>query len=137
MSKQLWDLREFAPFVFVVVALMCFLAAQRLPEAPAVELREARHLMDKGALVIDVRPSSASTRAHIPGARLVSLDSLQMNVSQLDAERGRSILVYCHDGGRSGPRAVAVLRAAGFSGAVNLAGGIEGWRAAGLPTIPA
>ena len=54
---------------------------------------------------------------------------------ELEFRRGEEIYVGCRSGNRS-EAAVAVLRAAGFARAVNVTGGIQAWRAAGLPLVP-
>jgi rhodanese-related sulfurtransferase len=43
------------------------------------------------------------------------------------------VVIYCGDGSTSGPEATAMLNKAGFTRAVNLNPGFEGWRAAGMP----
>ena len=54
---------------------------------------------------------------------------------ELEFRRGEEIYVGCRSGNRS-EAAVAVLRGAGFARAVNVTGGIQAWRAAGLPLVP-
>ena len=95
---------------------------------------EARMLIDAGAMVIDVREPGVSANSHIPGARRIPLEALSASLPQLAADRDRTIVVYCSSGAGRGPRATALLNKAGFSKAVNMATGFEGWRAAGLPT---
>ena len=55
--------------------------------------------------------------------------------TRLEFRRGEEIYVGCRSGNRSAS-AVAVLRGAGFARAVNVTGGINAWRAAGLPLVP-
>jgi rhodanese-related sulfurtransferase len=95
---------------------------------------EARMLIDAGAMVIDVREPGAAANSHIPGARRIPLEALSASLPQLAADRDRTIVVYCNGGTGRGPRATALLNKAGFSKAVNMESGFEGWRAAGLPT---
>ena len=54
---------------------------------------------------------------------------------ELEFRRGEEIYVGCRSGNRSA-EAVAVLRGAGFARAVNVTGGIQAWRAEGLPLVP-
>ena len=54
---------------------------------------------------------------------------------ELEFRRGEEIYVGCRSGNRS-EAAVAVLRGAGYARAVNVTGGIQAWRAAGLPLVP-
>ena len=54
---------------------------------------------------------------------------------ELEFRRGEEIYVGCRSGNRSA-EAVAVLRGAGYARAINVSGGIQAWRAAGLPLVP-
>jgi rhodanese-related sulfurtransferase len=99
-------------------------------KAPGVSLQEAISLIEEGALVIDVRDGP---KTHIPGALLIPLEVLNAHLSKLEAAKARSIVVYCGDGSTRGPQAAHILTQAGFAHVVNLAPGIEGWRAAGMP----
>ena len=54
---------------------------------------------------------------------------------ELEFRRGEEIYVGCRSGNRSA-EAVAVLRGAGYARAVNVTGGIQAWRALGLPLVP-
>jgi rhodanese-related sulfurtransferase len=89
-------------------------------------------LIEAGALVIDVRDSP---KTHLPNALLIPLETLAAHLPKLEAAKAKSIVVYCGNGTTLGPRAVHVLKQAGFAHAVNLAPGIEGWRAANLPVV--
>lgn len=116
--------------------VVCFAVTMhsRGPQVMQASVDKARMLIDSGAMVIDVREPSASGNSHIPGARRIPLESLSATLPQLAADRDRTIVVYCNGGAGRGPRATALLNKAGFSKAVNLESGFEGWRAAGLPT---
>jgi len=111
-----------------------------LPGEPPVEVRsvsveDARMLIAGGALVVDVRIPDQAIREHVPGARLIPLESLADDLPRMGAAaRERTVVVYCGTGRGRGEEATALLQKAGFSKAVNLETGFEGWRAAGLPT---
>lgn len=86
--------------------------------------------LDRGECVlIDVREAGEHARENIAGAKLVPLSSF--DPAQLPATGGKRLVVHCLSGGRSA-RAHAKLAEAGIE-AVNLTGGIEAWKAAGLP----
>jgi len=95
---------------------------------------EAKKMIDAGALVIDVRDRSVSAAAHLPNALLIPSEVLAARIAKVEADVTRPMVVYCGDGSRLGPDATATLNQAGYKNAVNLKGGIEGWRSAGLPT---
>lgn len=81
-----------------------------------------------GAYVIDVRQPDEYVAGHIPGARLVPLNSLAGAFA--DLPEGRALYIVCASGARS-LQATLALRRAGAE-AYSLAGGTMGWIAAGL-----
>jgi rhodanese-related sulfurtransferase len=86
--------------------------------------------LDRGECVlIDVREAGEHARENIAGARLVPLSSF--DPAKLPATGGKRLVVHCLSGSRSA-RAQVQLAAAGIE-AVALTGGIEAWKAAGLP----
>ena len=101
-----------------------------------VSLAEAKSLIDSGALVVDVRDQGKYDFRHIPGAVLVPVDTLRVSIpASVGADRTRNIVVYCNEGVAHGPEAAHLLNEAGFSKAVNLRSGIEGWAHAGFPIL--
>lgn len=101
-----------------------------------VSLAEAKSLIDFGALVIDVRDEEKYNFRHIPGAILVPVDRLRVSIpASVGADKTRNIVVYCNEGIAHGPEATHLLNEAGFSKAVNLRSGIEGWANAGFPVL--
>ena len=125
------DLRQIFGFVLVIATLIAF---NRGPSVNSVSVGEAKALMDAGALVIDVREPGTAAKAHVPGAKLIPLEALEANLPKLETFREQAVVVYCGGGAGRGPKATALLNQAGFSRAVNLDAGFEGWRKAGLPT---
>ncbi|MEZ5144270.1 MAG: rhodanese-like domain-containing protein [Acidimicrobiales bacterium] len=101
------------------------------PRTVAVGATEARDLQRDGAVLLDVREQHEWDSGHVPKARHVPLGQLYGSIDDLPADR--TIVVMCRSGNRSG-RATKVLAKAGYD-AVNLAGGIQAWRAAGLPVV--
>ena len=77
--------------------------------------------------LVDVREPSEHAQAHIDGAILIPLGTLQDNLDKLPADQ--PVVVHCKSGGRSA-RAVAMLKAEGFD-AHNLVGGIIAWADSG------
>ena len=97
---------------------------------PEVGPAQARRLIDRGALVVDVREPDEFQAGHIAGAQLIPLGQLPQRLEVLP--RDRAIVVACRSGRRSG-EAVQLLLQHGFAEASNLAGGMLAWRAADLP----
>jgi molybdopterin/thiamine biosynthesis adenylyltransferase/rhodanese-related sulfurtransferase len=83
--------------------------------------------------VLDVREPWEYSTARIAGATLIPLGELAQRVDEVP--RDVDIVVYCHHGMRSA-RAVATLRHAGWSRAINLTGGIDRWSIDADPTVP-
>ena len=97
-----------------------------------VEVAVAKAMVDAGALVIDVRQKDRYKYRHLMGAMLLPLATLRLGVpASLAYAKAMPILVYCSDGLTVGPEGTELLNKAGYAGAVNLKGGIEGWVAAG------
>ena len=94
----------------------------------------ARELIDSGrAILIDVREPSENRAERIAGSLLVPLS--RFDPAAIPSEPGKSVIFHCRTGRRSRSAAQKVL-ASGRSGQVaNLSGGIDAWKAAGLPTI--
>ena len=108
--------------------------SRRTFDVPEVDVGEAKKLFDAGARIIDVRKMDRFDYRHIVGALPVPLAVLQAAIPiALASAKQTAILVYCGDGLSIGPEGTHILRSAGYTGAVNLKGGIEGWSAAGFP----
>jgi rhodanese-related sulfurtransferase len=87
--------------------------------------------MDAGtAILIDIREPDEYAREHIVGARLVPLSGFDAH--DLDNEHGRTVVFHCKSGNRTAAHASRIL-ARGFAEARMLAGGLDAWKAAGLP----
>ena len=85
------------------------------------------------ALIIDVRTSAEFGKGHIRGARNMPISTLKDKVDSLSQNKDTAILAYCNSGASSGS-ACRVLSRAGFSNVHNIAGGINAWLEAKLPT---
>jgi len=85
---------------------------------------------DGGALLVDVREPWEHEQIRIPGAVLIPLGEMPHRLAEIPEDR--EVYVHCRLGGRSG-RAVEYLREHGRSRAINVAGGIDAWKEAGLP----
>ena len=121
--------------VACVIALSALTTRQPTPVAGVREVsaQEAQALMAVGAVVIDVRDKAVSDRAHLPGALLIPAEVLEARMEQMQLAKAADIVVYCGDGSTAGPRATTTLNRAGYSKAVNLKSGFQGWAAAGMP----
>ncbi|HKA46073.1 MAG TPA: MBL fold metallo-hydrolase [Burkholderiales bacterium] len=88
----------------------------------------------QGPLILDVRePSEFSGElGHIPGSMLIPLRELSSRTQELDAYRGRQIIVVCRSGVRS-TTAAAMLYGLGYERVYNLKDGMVEWNDRKLP----
>jgi rhodanese-related sulfurtransferase len=101
----------------------------------SISPRELHLLLLEGSApeILDVRTPVEYAAEHIPGARLVPLDEL--DVSAFLKQRGPSnkpLYVLCQSGGRAG-RAIGMFRRAGFDSCMLVDGGMQAWIDGGLP----
>ena len=101
-----------------------------------VSIGEAKALIDAGAIVIDVRSGDAYDHRHLPGALYILVEKLESSIpASIAGAKDKPVVVYCSEGTNRGPIGTAVLNKSGFTQAVNLTGGIQGWAAAKQPII--
>lgn len=101
---------------------------------------EAAEAVESGALIIDTRCAEARRASGvIPGSVHVPLSVLYWRFDHTSghadeslADRDRQFILVCADG-YSSSLAAATLCDLGFSRATDLAGGFNGWLAAGMP----
>lgn len=91
---------------------------------------DARALIARGALLVDVREADEHARTRLPGARNMPLSRLV----PIDPGTAPAIIYHCRSGARTAAHARR-LDAASPCPAYVLEGGLEGWRKAGLPVI--
>jgi rhodanese-related sulfurtransferase len=141
-DRVLLDRRNFLVALTGGAALLLFAASRNNNKVaapsfhvPEVSVAEAKKLLDTGAAIaIDVRHAEDYAYRHLAHALLVPLEQLQVAVpASLASVKSGTLVVYCNRSLAHGPEATRLLLAAGFSHAVNLASGIEGWAEAGMP----
>jgi len=102
------------------------------PAAKKVSPAEAyrKHAAEQGgALIVDVRQPAEWGSGTIPGAARVPLTHLGSYMDELP--RDRQLLTICASNHRS-PLAARRLKKAGFD-VLDVSGGMQAWREAGLP----
>jgi len=82
-----------------------------------------------GAWLLDVRENNEWAAGYAPGARHIPLGELGARGAEIPQDR--TVYVICRSGVRSG-RAAQALSASGWD-AINVAGGMQDWAAAGRP----
>jgi rhodanese-related sulfurtransferase len=92
-----------------------------------------RAWLEKGeAALIDVREPDEHARERIAGARLAPLS--RFDPASLVAKPGQTLVFHCNTGNRTAQAADLLLSGAGGE-AYQLAGGLQGWKRAGLPVV--
>lgn len=130
-----------ANHVWLVSGLIAALAAVMFYElrlrgqgTTHVTAADAVRLINKGALVIDVRKPDEFEKGHIVNARNIPLERVAQGDDAIKKQKNKILLAVCADGASSG-RAAGHLRKAGYENAFSLKGGIAGWRADNLPLV--
>jgi rhodanese-related sulfurtransferase len=129
--QQEWLLASI--FVGLLVALLLLTWRERAIGASRVDPQQATHLINKEqGLVVDLRDNAAFLQGHIAGAKNIPHTRLAQSEQELAKYKEKPLILVCEMGRQSGPSGMA-LRKLGFTRVYMLAGGIQAWRAAGLP----
>lgn len=89
-------------------------------------------LNDPATQVLDVRREVEWQTAHVQGVRQYALDAFKAKLPALD--RNQPVVIMCKSGYRS-TVACSLLQRAGFENVINVKGGIDAWKNAGLPVV--
>ena len=98
-----------------------------------VSSADALRIINKGAMIVDVRAAAAFGSGDIVHARDLGLDALASGRPPLK-RKTRVLLTVCENG-VSSSRAANALRKAGFESVYSLKGGLQQWRAENLPLV--
>jgi rhodanese-related sulfurtransferase len=101
--------------------------ASALTPAGAVQL-----INREKAVVVDVSEEAEFATGHVVGAKNVPFGQLDAKLSNAVKNKGVPLLLVCPTGARAN-RAVAAAKKLGYEKAQAVAGGMKGWRDAGLP----
>lgn len=97
-----------------------------LPEPGSIDGRQARHLVEHGAVLVDVRSTAEYRRGHIEGAINIPVHLLSAHYGELVA-LDAPVIVYDWSGNRS-RSAIQVLQKRGMEQVFDL-GAMENWNA--------
>lgn len=95
----------------------------------SINARQARKMIDEGAILVDIRDADEHARERIAEALHIPLSKLCDNKLET---AGKPLIYHCKSGNRTRMNAELLIRAGG-PGVHVLEGGIEGWKAAGHP----
>jgi rhodanese-related sulfurtransferase len=106
--------------------------AKKDPREPftRIEVSEADEMMKDGAAVIDVREPHEYSAGHVPGAKLIPVNTVYAKREELP--RDKDLIFVCAVGQRSA-LACEMAAAAGLTRLYNLEGGTDAWIKSGMP----
>lgn len=108
------------------------LLGRRFSSMKDVGTHGATQLINRDALVLDVREAKELADGKLPSAVHIPLSELDKRVGEIAKNTARPVVAYCARGQRS-RAAGAPLHKAGFKDVYHLTGGLAAWRGAGLP----
>ncbi|MGH8289250.1 MAG: rhodanese-like domain-containing protein [Steroidobacteraceae bacterium] len=121
-----------AATVVVLVLLIVFEIRARAETFAAVSPQDAIRLMNRGAVVIDLRPVEQYATGHLAGARRIDGEQILKAGEMLKKYKQRPLIIY-DESGSLGGSAARQLKTLGFTQAFNLRGGLAAWRSDNLP----
>jgi len=106
------------------------LSLESIPQIAATDFADLLNAEPDRIAVLDVRETSELEAGAIESSVHIPLAKLKARTAELNSEK--LIVVLCRSGYRSSI-ATSILRHAGISDIANLLGGLDAWKAAGLP----
>ncbi len=112
--------------------------AQDAAAGSTISVTELRDWLDsdKPVHLVDVREPAEWEIVRIPGAVLIPKGDILSGQALAELPQDKQIVLYCKSGIRSA-EALAAVKAAGFSDAVHVAGGVAAWVRQIDPSLPA
>ncbi len=121
-----------AATVVVLVVVMVYEYRARAESFAALAPQDVIRLMNRGAVVIDLRPAEQYAAGHLAGARRMDGEQILKASDTLKKYKQKALIVY-DEAGSLGGSAARQLKAQGFEQAFNMRGGLAAWRADNLP----
>jgi rhodanese-related sulfurtransferase len=118
-------------FLLLANSIIFSCKSQQYPELGPQEFSKA--VADSNAILLDVRTPEEYQTGHLKNARLIDFyeDNFYSQIATLD--KSKTVYLYCRSGSRSGQAQEKMLKELGFKKVINLKGGIQDWKNAGLP----
>ncbi|MGB9428422.1 MAG: rhodanese-like domain-containing protein [Gammaproteobacteria bacterium] len=114
----------------VIVIILLFIGDEllrRMRKFREVVPAEGVLLINRGAAVLDIRPSKDFGAGHVIGARNIPAAELDARVAELDKFKEQPLLVCC-DAGQASQKAAGTLIQHGFKAVHTIKGGIKAWQ---------
>jgi sulfur-carrier protein adenylyltransferase/sulfurtransferase len=112
--------------------------AQKAAASSTITASELKDMLDRGddIFLVDVREPNEYEIVSIPSAVLIPKGEFLSGAALERLPHNRRIVLHCKSGARSA-ECLAVVKNAGFSGAVHLGGGVLSWISQVDPSLPA
>jgi len=98
---------------------------------PHISPAKAKELIDRGAILVDIREFDEHARSRIPAARHAPLSRLERLEIGTEAP---AIIFHCRSGNRTASNATRLAQCTDCDAFI-LDGGIDAWKSAGLPVV--
>jgi rhodanese-related sulfurtransferase len=116
---------------FASGAMLVWPLVRSRASGPTLSTLQATQLINsRNPQIIDLRGGDEFSKGTLPNARNLPADKVAARLGEL--KKDKPVLLVCATGTSAG-RTAALLRSQGFGEVFVLAGGIAGWREAGLP----
>jgi rhodanese-related sulfurtransferase len=116
---------------FISGAMLVWPLIRSRASGPTLSTLQATQLINtRNPQIVDLRSSDDYAKGSLPNAR--NLPAGKIGERMVELKKDKPVLLVCATGTSAG-RTAALLRSRGFSEVFVLAGGIAGWRDAGLP----
>ena len=101
---------------------------------PKISPAEARRLLDRGAILVDIREADEHAREKIASARHLPLS--RIDEADLALHQGNPVIFHCKSGARTAGHAARLAgKVDETCEAFVIEGGLDAWRKAGLPVV--
>ncbi|MCX2523993.1 rhodanese-like domain-containing protein [Larsenimonas rhizosphaerae] len=120
-------------FALILLAWLAF-EAKRNGEGGVTSGEATRLINREDAAVVDIREPKEFKTGHIAGAVNIPAGKLDSRMYELDKHKDKPVIVVCKSGQTAG-QSMTQLKAAGFSRAAKLKGGMSQWQADELPVV--
>jgi len=128
--QEQWPL--FVAVVVIAIMLAYSYLGDKIAGYQSVNTDAATRLYNDDAFVLDVRTANEYKEGYIGNAINISSTDIASNLGRLPNDKEAPVLVYCLSGARSAKVASTMVKH-GYTNVSNLSGGINAWKAAGLP----
>lgn len=115
--------------IFVILITLCLVGCSNnnISKDAVLTYEDAVKLIDKGAIIVDVRTEREYNERHIENALLIPLDTINEGVlEEKIRDKDSYIIVYCKSGSRS-KKAQEELNNLGYTNVYNL-GSIDNYQ---------